>query len=683
MRDPLDKRRSGHKFSGDLPVAGGRGRFYHAPACAGIVRGAPERPREAPDKAREETPQIMLQTLRKSVGSFVIKILFGLLVLSFAVWGIGDTFLFSRAGNTVAEVGDREISVRELDSAFRSEMERLRRFNIDEQQARQLGLLDQILERLISATVFDEAAQKMGLVVGEQAIQQRIRSQFGQDVTPQQLETILRNNGLSEGQFVSQLRTEIKRTDYLGTLTDGTEAPQILVDRLYRWRGEKRSASILTVPVDPASPVPTPTDAQIDEYYKAHAADFTAPEFRALTYVFLDPKAVAKTLQIPDEKLREGYEARLPQLSVPEKRTVQQMLLSDRAAADKAVERLRKGDDFIAVAKEVAGQDESATRLGTVAMSDLPAEIADAVFRLAPDAVSDPVDGPFGLQIVKVTAVQPGRTPSFEEVRAELAEETAREQAIDTILAMTNKLEESLGTGASLADAARELSLTLQKIPAVDSEGQTPDEKPVADIPAAPFLKVAFETKQGQDSLLIETDDNGFFVLRVDSVQPPALKPLETVRAMVVEDWTSDQRWQTARQKAEKIVERLNNGAKIADIAKELDLDLRESGAFTRQGEGAPVNMPSSLIADLFAGAVGRAALADGVGGVNVAQLAAVAPAKPGGDKQAVDSLKRSVGFGIANDIAAQLVDALKDRYGVSVNQSAIRENFFRNAGES
>jgi peptidyl-prolyl cis-trans isomerase D len=152
---------------------------------------------------------------------------------------------------------------------------------------------------------------------------------------------------------------------------------------------------------------------------------------------------------------------------------------------------------------------------------------------------------------------------------------------------------------------------------------------------------------------------------------------------MVVEDWTSDQRWQTARQKAEKIVERLNNGAKIADIAKELDLDLRESGAFTRQGEGAPVNMPSSLIADLFAGAVGRAALADGVGGVNVAQLAAVAPAKPGGDKQAVDSLKRSVGFGIANDIAAQLVDALKDRYGVSVNQSAIRENFFRNAGES
>ncbi len=203
-------------------------------------------------------------------------------------------------------------------------------------------------------------------------------------------------------------------------------------------------------------------------------------------------------------------------------------------------------------------------------------------------------------------------------------------------------------------------------------------------LPAAPFLKVAFETKEKETSLLTETDDNGFFVLHVDSIRKPEVRPLETVRADVVEDWKSEQRWQAAREKASKIVERVNNGAKLADIAKEMKLEVDSAGAFTREGEGAPANMPSSLIADMFAAsAVGRAAFADGVGGVNVAQLTGITPATPGSDPQAVESLKRSVAFGIANDIAGQLVEALRDRYGVSVNREAIRANFYRDAGES
>jgi peptidyl-prolyl cis-trans isomerase D len=626
----------------------------------------------------------MLQSLRKSAGSFVIKLLFMLLVLSFAVWGIGDTFFFGGAGNTVAEIGDREISARELDSAYRNELDRLRRYNIDEQQARQLGLLDQVLERMIAATVYDEAARRMGLVVSDQAVKQQIHKQFGQDIDEAKLRDILRGHGLTERQFVAQLRTEMKRNDYLGALTDGALPPQIMIDRLYSWRGEKRTASIITVPVDSVSAVPEPTPEQIEAFYKAHPADYTAPEYRALTYIYLDTNAAAKKVKISDEKLKEIYQQRQAQLAIPEKRTLLQMLVPDRAAADKAIDRVRKGEDFLAVAKDVAGQDESATRLGTVTKAELPAELGEAVFKLAPDTVSDPIEGPFGLLVVKVAAIQPGKTPSFEDVKAELARDAAREQALDDILALTTRIEEALGTGATLADAARELGLEARKIEAIDSEGQDADEKPIAELPAAPFLKVAFETKEKQDSLLTETDNNGFFVLHVDSVRQPAVKPLDTVRSDVADDWKSDQRWQAARAKGSKLVERLNGGAKLADIAKEMGLEVSDSSAFTREGEGAPANMPSSLIADIFAAqAVGGGAMADGVGGVNVAQLDAITPATAGGDPQAIDSLKRSVGFGIANDIAGQLSVALRDRFGVSVNQSAIRANFYRDAGES
>jgi len=676
-----------------LPVAGTQGRFYHAPAHGARVVarrssevGGGTTPAACAGCARRTTEnrKDMLQSLRKSAGSFVIKILFGLLVLSFAVWGIGDSFFGAGGGNIVAEVGGREITVRELDEAFRNEMERLRRFNIDEQQARQLGVLDQVLERLIAIALVEEAAKDMGMVVGTAVIQEQIRNQLGQNITPSELQSRLRNAGLSEAQFVGQLRRQIVNANYQGTLAGGTKAPEVLVDSLYQWRGEKRSVSMMTLPVNPTSVVPEPTTEQLKTYYEAHPGDYTAPEYRTLSYVFLNPKAAAAKVTVADERLREVYEQRRDQYVVPEKRTVLQMLVSDRATADKAIDRLRKGDKFVTVAKELADQDESATRLGTVTRDELPNGIADAVFGLAKDKISEPVQGPFGLQILKVTEIEPGKTPSFDEIRPELALEVAQEEAIDSILGMTNRIEESLGSGASLSEAAQELGLQLRKIASVDREGVDKQDRPVPDIPTAPFLQIAFETGAGQDSLLHETDDNGFFVLHIDSIQPAALRPLDTVRDEVIDDWKSEQRWKQAREEAKKIVERLNNGAKIADIAADLKLEATDTDGITRSGEGAPANMPSSLVADIFAGkAPGHASFADGLGGINIAQLKAITAATPAKDKQSVEQLRKSLDFGITNDISTQLVNALRERYGVTVNQAAIQTNFFRNASDS
>lgn len=624
----------------------------------------------------------MLQTLRKSVGSFVIKILFVLLVLSFAVWGIGDSFFGSGGANTVAEVGDREISVRELQDGFRAEMDRLRRFNIDEEQARQLGVLDQVLERLIAVSLVEEAARDMGLVASQSVIQKMIRQQLGQNITEAELNARLRNAGMSEAQYVGQLRRQIINTDYQGSLASRAQAPKVLVDRLYQWRGEKRAISTVTVPVKQDSPVAAPTAAQVEAHYKAHPAEYTAPEFRAVSYVFLNPKTDAEKITVAEEKLRTLYEERKSQFIVPERRTILQMLVPDRATADKAIDRLRQGADFVAVAKELADQEESATKLGTVTKAELPAEIAEAAFGLAKDKISDPVEGPFGLQIFKVTDVEAGKTPSFEDVRSQLAKEAAEEAAIDAVLAQTNKLEEAIGGGASLADAAQELGLQLHKVSAIDREGRGRKDTPVPGLPATPFLQTAFETDVDQDSLLVETSDSAFFILHVDSVTAPALKPLDAVREEVIDDWKSEQRWKTARETAQKIVDRLNNGAKISDVAAESNLEIKNSKGITRAGEGAPANMPSSLVADIFAAkSVGRAALADGIGGVDVAQLTAITMAAPADDKEAVDQLKQSLDFGITNDISAQLIDALRERYGVNINRAAIQANFYSDAG--
>ncbi len=622
----------------------------------------------------------MLQSLRSSIGSIFIKALFGLLVLSFAVWGIGDSYFGGNVGGTVAEVGDREISSNQLSQAFRNEVERLRPLNIDEQRARELGVLDQVLRQIVTLTLFDEAAREMGLATSEDTLRRQIHQQFG-NISSYEFQNILRNNGTNEQEFLAQLEAGLLRDQYINSLTQGTAAPQALVDKLYAWRNERRTAAVMTLPVDQNSPMREPSAEELDAFYKANSINFTAPEYRALNYVYLNPAEVSKDITISEQKLREVYDERRDTLGTPEKRTVLQMLVPDQATADKALDRIRGGEDFTSVAKDLAGQDESATKLGTLTKADLPAQLADPAFDLSMGQPSDPITGPFGLQILQIDEIVAGETPSFEEARESLNADLANEEGINQVLDIANRLEEALGGGSPLTDAARDLDLKLHRIDAIDREGRGPNDTPIANLPAAPFLESAFETPSGQDSLLGETAGGGFFVINVESVTAPALRPLDTVRADAIEDWKADERWKVARESATKIVERLNGGAQLADIAGELKAESEATDAFTRTGESAPANMPAELISQLFGHKdIGKAAMSDGVNGVDIAQLTGIQAASAEQDKEGVETVSRTLVTGIANDITAQLGEALRGRHGVTINQDAVDYHFNANA---
>lgn len=625
----------------------------------------------------------MLQSLRKSAASFVIKLLAFLLVASFAVWGISDTYIFGQVGNTVAEVGSREITVPALQRAFRAEVDRLRQFNIDEQKAREMGLLDQVLNRLITTSLIDTAAGDLGMVVGKQSLRQQIRKRFG-TVDATQFQNILRNNGLTESQFLAQLSGQMIRTHYLESLTGPARAPNQLAERLYRWREEKREADWFALPVDPASPVKAPSDAEIEAYYKDNRANYRAPEYRGARFVHLDPAVQAKDITVSKEKLEAAYNDRRASLAVPERRTVLQMLVPDRVTADKARTRLNAGEDFIAVAKDVAGQEESATRLGSLTKEDLPAEIAETVFKLSKGVVSEPVKGPFGLQLIKVESVVPGKTPSLEEVRETLTKEIAREEATDAVFEQANRLEEAIGGGATLEEAARDLGLTVRKLEAVTAEGRDRNDKPVAGLPGQPFLQTLFETGSGEDSLLTEGPDNTFFIVHVDAIVPSKIRALDAIRDEVREDWKQAERWKAVRAAAKDLVAQLNTGGKIADIAKKHGYKVRASGAFNRSGQGLTGGMAPALAADLFeAPSVGRAAMADSRSAVHVAQLRTISTAKPESDRKGVEAVATTLRSGVAGDIAGQLDTALRKRHDVSIDQRVLNYYFYRNAGDS
>jgi peptidyl-prolyl cis-trans isomerase D len=143
-----------------------------------------------------------------------------------------------------------------------------------------------------------------------------------------------------------------------------------------------------------------------------------------------------------------------------------------KAAAEKLAPGATPATTFEALAAE-RGLKESDIDLGTVAKTAWSiATIADAAFALKSGEVSAPVEGRFGIAIVKVDAIEAGKTRPFEEVSAELKRDMQNERAKNEITNVQEKIEDERLGGATLADAARKFNLTPRVIEAIDRNGK-------------------------------------------------------------------------------------------------------------------------------------------------------------------------------------------------------------------
>ncbi|WP_454018208.1 SurA N-terminal domain-containing protein [Azospirillum sp. Marseille-Q6669] len=258
----------------------------------------------------------MLQFIRTYAGSWVVKILFVLLIVSFAAWGIGDMIRTGGISSTVASVGKVEIDRAELDQEFRRQMERLRPMvggNLTTEQARQFGLLDQSLSALVQRALYDQAARDAGISVGPDVVRQRIAEEPAfrnaqNQFDPAQFRSVLRNNQLTEDGYVALLRRETARELVAGAVGAGVTPPKPLVQDLYRFRGERRVAEVVTLPNAAIGDVGVPDEAELTRYYENHhQVRFTAPEYRSLSIAQLSADEIAKDIQIPDNELRAAY----------------------------------------------------------------------------------------------------------------------------------------------------------------------------------------------------------------------------------------------------------------------------------------------------------------------------------------------------------------------------------------
>jgi peptidyl-prolyl cis-trans isomerase D len=628
----------------------------------------------------------MLTALRSKSSKFVLKILFVILIASFAVWGIGDIFRSGGRTMSLIEVGPVTVTQTELQAEYQRQMVQLQSLygsTFDAETARALGLVNRVVSDVVARSLLAVYTQQIGMRVTDDAVRQVIqgdatfRNDLGQ-FDRSRFEAWLDRNRMSEGDLVARLRGDIARNQLTASLITGVQAPQSLVGAVHDYRGEQRVAQTLRLAAADMPDVPAPTDAALEAFHLENVDRYQAPEYRALTILRLSPEDLAKEIRIADEEIAAAFESRRHEFDQPEKRHLDQIVFPDEAAAKAAAEKLAAGGDFVEIAREATGG--APIDLGTVDKNGLAgsfAELADAAFATPAGQVSAPTMTVLGWHLVRVLSVEPARAATLAEHREAVAHDLALEQAHDSIVSIANQLEDELAGGAALEEVGDKLDLPLTKVEAVDATGKTPDGTQVEAVTREPGLaSLAFETEAGALSPLSDSTDGGYYVLRVDGITPAATRPLAEVRDQVAIDWLAAERAKAAAEKAASVVEQLNGGTDIATLAAELGREVKTSLPVTRDGEDAAASLDPVAVETLFTLKQGEVAtVADGDDQV-ILRLTEIRAPADGGDPVATAELRDTLRRDLANDVVSQFMAALQQEVPVSVDQDAIDRLF-------
>ena len=620
----------------------------------------------------------MLQAIRGKAGSWVVKILFGFLILSFAVWGVGDILRDSSANSKVAEVGEIEITVADVDRTVRREVDAIRRFGqtqFDIRTAIGAGLHYQALRGLVGDALLDLEARDLGLVLSNAYISDAVIAQpmFHDPVTGRfdrdRFLQILAANGLTEGAFVETERWRLAREWVQTGVQLGATIPRAQAEALHRFRFQTRVADVMAMSFADTPVLAEPSEQDLTAYHEGNADLYSSPERRRFTLVAITPEDLLDEVDVSQADVEAEYEARLDSYRQPERRTFVQVVVPDQDVATQIHETAQDGAGLEAAVADIA-PDAALIPIDQVTRSDMIApELGEAGFALAEGEVAEPVSTAFGWHVLELQAIAPETVRSLDEARDEIDRALRLDLAGDAAFGLTQTFLDELAGGSNLDQAADRLGLQAHHVPAVDRNGVDAGGSTI-EVPAqADALALAFELDDGQESDLEETDDGIFYIVKVEQVSPAALRPLGEVRETVLADWQRSQRRDAAVSAADEAARQITDGTPMADVATGLGVEVETTEPLLRDGSNAG-ELPNTLIGQVFAAQPGETVTAEGQDGVFIARVSEVVAPEP--DETAINDILASSRNLAAADLLAQFVNGLEQQRSVDVDISVI-----------
>ena len=556
----------------------------------------------------------MLDVLRRKKGSWVIKVILVAIALSFV---IGFMLLpelrhalTGKLDTTVAaKVGKEKIPLSEYQRAYKNttaQFEELFKNGGQEQLLQQLNLKQQVIQQMVDRRILIQEARRLGLTVSDEELKESI---YNYEVQGKKIfvdETgwfdreryvqIIESSGLSVGEFEESFRQDLLAEKIRQVIMEPIQVTDAEVRDQYRLDNEK--VNLRYVAINPSSiPVGKATDQELVAFYDKDKARWVTGERRKVDYLMISPAALRKKVEISSAQIEAYYKEHRKDYESPEEIRARHILIKvdaeakeeNRVAAKKKaeelLERVKKGENFEELAKTYSddpGSKEQGGDLGFFGRGRMVKPFEDAAFELKEGEVSGLVESPYGYHIIRLEERKKAGYRVLEEVKAQIQNKLRQESSDKEIAKVAKKLEREAKRGENLKIIGEKQGLEVKTVEVEKGNNYLsgiPDSKI--------FVEVAEALEVGKMSPLVEGSRNRY-LLQLVTIEPPAERPFEEVKADVEREYQKEYRETQANQEAEKLLSQAKELKSLEKAAKKLGEKVEATDFFARRTDYVP-----------------------------------------------------------------------------------------------
>lgn len=546
----------------------------------------------------------MMDNLRAASNHVVLKIILGLIILSFVLTGVGN-YLIGGNGDYAAKINGEEISRAQLDRAFNNERSRQQQM-LGEQFSQLAGnegymqqMRQQALSQLVDEMLLDQYAKELKLAISDEQIKQAIFNQPAFQTNGKFDNTkylgLINSMGFTADQYAEALRKQLTTQQLISAIagTDFTLSGE--TDALAALVSQQRVVRQATLNVDALSAAQQVSDDEIKNYYAQHKNSFLAPEQFRVSYIKLDAASMQQPASEAD--IQSWYEQHKAEYVQPQRNRYSIIQLKSEADAQAVLDQLKQGADFAALAKEKSADPISARKggdMGWLEPSTTPDELKEANLT-SKGQLSGVVKSSVGFLIVRLDDIQPEQVKPLAEVHDAIADKVKQEKALDAYYKLQQKVSDAASNdNESLASAEQAAGVKAVETPwfGRDNVPEVLNFKPVVDAIFNGNLQGENGTP-GSNSDMITVDGDRAFILRINEHQPEAVKALDEVKAQIAATLKHDKAEKQAKAQAEKILADLKAGKQ--DALSAAGLSFGEAKTFSRNDRDAVVQSVFAL----------------------------------------------------------------------------------------
>ena len=551
----------------------------------------------------------MLDIMRRNAQSWIVKVLFAIIVIVFVFWGVGSFTEDDR--ETLAVVNGEPISIQEFARAYESTAHSMREQNpgLSREDMRSMQLREQVFNQMLNSKLLVQKANQLGLSVPQRELQQEITSlpAFSSEENrfdPQRYEQVLRSHRLTPSQFEQDFRHNLlmeKMENYVSLPAKPNEQE---VREFFNYLRSRAKIDYLLFETHDFQDKVSITEEQIKEYYQENQDRFMEPEKIRIAHLELSPDALARAQSVSSDEIEAYFQSHQDEFEQPEEVKARHILVEVEEDApemeqEQARERIDQilaepemGRDFEELAREYSQCPSAAEGgdLGRFGRGEMVEAFEEAAFNLAPGEVSSPVKTRFGWHLIKVEGYLEAASPDLEEVEDEIRRKIGREKAVDQIGDYADDVLEIVVAGGSLKEAADSLGLELGETDYFSRE-HGPEE---LELPGD-ALERLFNLMEGEVTESPIMLDNGYLYAEKTGVRQARSLELEKVEEEIAQELT--------RQKSRELAEKAARDKLDRILDEKIDpdeLELVTSESFDRQGFIPGLGMNPQLAEQAF-----------------------------------------------------------------------------------